>query len=192
MDLGTILAVSQICGELLSLSAKYWLKVNSAKDDIARLCNTLQTFQNILEKFQELTQGSSVNTLSSLDNEMKLCQDDLKKLRDKLTPKKRWRILRFSYHNLKWSFTCDEMQKNISMIQTYIGNFHAALTIDQHSVVVTTGEDIRELKQCQISSTQQQELLQKLSAIENATYNDGHRYEHEPRCLANTRVELLD
>ena len=126
----SVIAVVQLSGQILSLCQKYYGDVKDAKNDIENLQNETAAVQAVLQRAQDLAQGTDkLATTKALIEELKA---ELEGLVRKLDPGKRKKAMRtIGLRALKWPFTKAEIEKSLRLIERHKATLITALDIDQ-------------------------------------------------------------
>ncbi|KAF2835972.1 hypothetical protein M501DRAFT_1007778 [Patellaria atrata CBS 101060] len=128
--------------------------------------------KDVFKDLQRLLQGPDGATLSvsqRISLSIKDCLSQLEKLEDQLKLGNTRKVMRrLRVRALKWPFTSKQIEKIISSLKRYEQTISLALQVDQ-----TLKID-----------------LARLPTAEGASF-DSYIDEHDPRCLPNTRIELL-
>ena len=180
MDPGTIVAIIELTGKAVSVIWKYYAGVKNAQEDIHRLRNGLEAFQETLRRLQQLTEGTHaarISTSDSLVKTMKRAKDDVRNLYEKLDPGKGKRTLqRIGFRDLTWPMERNEIVQYVADLEKYRSEAALYLQVDTSSRLSTMDID---------------QQLSKLPFADGAPFNSSSQ-EHEPHCLADTRVNILN
>ncbi|KAH0537131.1 hypothetical protein FGG08_006035, partial [Glutinoglossum americanum] len=175
----SVIAVVDISAKITSLCFQYLIAVKGAKHDIERLQEKVAEIRGILEKIKQLLDGrdkARLSTTSGLSDSLKECFRELEELKAELEPgKARKTMSRFGVRALKWPFTSKRVEKIVSSLERYEQAFARALQVDQMHLMFDLDHKID---------------LAKLPIAKGASF-DSHAEEHNPKCLLDTRTELL-
>nr|CEG04038.1 unnamed protein product [Fusarium acuminatum CS5907] len=176
----SVIAVIELSAKVLSLCLQYTQEVKNAKDDIERLRKEVADFQTTTEqvrRFVEGPRGQELGASRQLDSAIKDGYSTLETLAQKLRPSRRRKaISRFGMHAFKWPFESKAIEGTIQHLALCRGNILLALNVDQTAI---------------LQNVDYKAALDKLPIAEGASF-DSHAEEHNPTCLPNTRVELLN
>lgn len=135
MDPGTFVAIVTTSATVLSLLSEYYSNVKSAKKDIQRLSDEIEGYRNVLQEVQKQVNITDAVVPSLSRSSVRAIQDSLsylEELEDKLTPKKRGRLMKsVGLRALKWPFTCKEVDKYITRLERRKATLNLALSTDQ-------------------------------------------------------------
>lgn len=136
MELGTAIAVEQVCAKVLSIIWKYYSEVKDAKSNVTHLANEIRDFHDVMHKIQELFQRDSmvakVPTSASLTPTIEQCLLDIKMLESKLDPGTGAKVMkRVGKRALKWPFTKKEVDEWVVKFQRLKETVNLALNADQ-------------------------------------------------------------
>ncbi|KAF5963697.1 vegetative incompatibility het-e-1 [Fusarium coicis] len=176
----SVIAVVDLSAKAFSLCLQYSREVKNAKDDIEKLGKEVAAFQATTEELQTLIDGPRGQELKA-SQQLKAAIEDgrlrLEKLEQQLQPSTgRKRMSRFGLRALKWPFESKEVKGTIEDLERCRRNISLALNINQ-TVILQNVHDRTSLNQLPIAY--------------GASF-DSKAEEHNPKCLPNTRQELLD
>ncbi|KAM0293720.1 hypothetical protein ACHAPM_011520 [Fusarium culmorum] len=176
----SVIAVVDLSAKVFALCLQYSREVKNAKDDIEKLGKEVAAFQTTTEELQTLIDGPHGQELKA-SQQLKAAIEDgrlrLEKLEQQLQPSTgRKRMSRFGLRALKWPFESKEVKGTIENLQHCRGNISLALNIDQ-TVILQNVDSRTTLNQLPIAY---------------GAFFDSKAEEHNPKCLPNTRQELLD
>lgn len=211
MGPGTAIAVGELSLKVISLISKYYSDVKNARSDIERLDHEIRDLHVVFQKIQELTQKRSLAENLSVSASLKETTEqalvDVEGLESKLDPGPGARMMRrVGKRALKWPFEKKEVNDWVANFERHKTSLNLALStdhmydspcpsgresqlirdsslihdIDIHAVQLRLGQEAEE----------QDRLIRKLHVADEASFNSYHR-QHKLKCLANTRVELL-
>ena len=134
MDPGTILAVVVTTTQVLSLLTKYYQGVHAARTDVQRMISEIQSFQDVLQKIQELfnsPKGTRLSVSSSQTMAIAHAISSLEKLKDKLNPSHGKKMMnRVGLRALKWPITKKEVNEYVAHLERCKGTLNLALEAD--------------------------------------------------------------
>lgn len=194
MDPGTAIAVGELSLKVISLISKYYSDVKNAKSDIERLDREIRDLHVVFQRIQELSQKSSLTENLSVSASLKETTEqalvDVKVLESKLDPGPGARMMRrVGKRALKWPFEKKEVNDWVAKFERHKTSLNLALTTDQISLIHGINTHVVQLKLGQ-EAEEQDRLLGKMHVADDAFFDSYHR-QHESRCIAETRVELL-
>lgn len=194
MDPGTAIAVGELSLKIISLISKYYSDVKNAKSDIERLDREIRDLHVVFQRIQELSQKSSLTENLSVSASLKETTEqalvDVKVLESKLDPGPGARMMRrVGKRALKWPFEKKEVNDWVAKFERHKTSLNLALTTDQISLIHGINTHVVQLKLGQ-EAEEQDRLLGKMHVADDAFFDSYHR-QHESRCIAETRVELL-
>ncbi|RPB26719.1 hypothetical protein L211DRAFT_781050, partial [Terfezia boudieri ATCC MYA-4762] len=161
----SVIAVVQLSGQILTLCQKYYDDVKEAKTDMENLRNEITSIQAVLQRAQELAEGT--DKLATSKALIRCLKAELVELVKMLDPGKRKKAMRtIGLRALKWPFTKADIEKTLR-------------SLERHKTTLITALD-----------TDQITNISKLPYADGAAYYD-RLWEHEDQCLPDTRVELL-
>ncbi|KAI8716696.1 hypothetical protein NCS52_00963800 [Fusarium sp. LHS14.1] len=176
----SVIAVVELSAKVLSLCLQYCREVKNAKDDIERLRKEVADFQTTTKQARHLVEGPRGQELEAsrqLDSAIKDGRSKLEKLAQALEPSKHRKVMsRFGMRALKWPFESKDIEGTIQNLARCGGNILLALNVDQTAIIQNVDHKI---------------TLDRLPIAEGASF-DSHAKEHNPTCLPDTRVELLE
>ncbi|KAJ9654373.1 hypothetical protein H2201_009008 [Coniosporium apollinis] len=180
----SVIAVVDIAGKVLSLCWKYYSAVKDAKTDIDRLCKEIEAVQGVLKQAQELAKGPKASKLLAskplIEKIPSELREEFARLEEQLDPGKRRKAMHtFGLRALKWPLTSEQVDKTLRVLERHKTTLLTALTTDQMTVVLGIEDRTHE----------QSTNLSKLPCAQGAAYNHWI-WQHEDRCLPDTRVEL--
>jgi len=126
----SVIAVVQLSGQILSLCQKYYEDVKDAKTDIENLRNELTAVQAVLQRAQELAEGTDkLATSKALMEDLKAELEGLVKMLD---PGKRKKAMHtVGFRALKWPFTKSQIEKTLRLLERHKTTLITALDTDQ-------------------------------------------------------------
>ena len=134
MDPGTIIAVVVTTTQVLSLLTKYYQGVSEARTDVQRLISEIQSFQDVLQKIQELLdspKGTRLSASSSQTTAIAHAVSSLKQLKDKLDPSHGKKMMnRVGLRALKWPLAKKEVNEYVVHLERCKGTLSLALEAD--------------------------------------------------------------
>ncbi|OCK76219.1 NACHT and WD40 domain protein [Lepidopterella palustris CBS 459.81] len=178
----SIIAVIQVADRILALCGKYALAVKDAKKDIDRLMAELVTLHKVLKRVDEMVNSEATKlymshpALKDLEGSIRGCRSTLYELEVKLDPGKGRKLIgRFGLRALTWPFKSKDVTKIIEALDRHQTTIILALNMDQCA---------------NFGLAEQDRQIDKLPYADDAAFN-SQIWEQQPRCLYNTRVELL-
>ncbi|KAL9633510.1 MAG: hypothetical protein Q9204_003363 [Flavoplaca sp. TL-2023a] len=195
MDPGTAIAVVSLTANVVSIIRKYYKDAAGAQSDIELLTNELESSHNLMRSFQTLADSNpKLPTAASLvDPNFEGALAELKMLQSKLDPGAGDNVMRpmrrFGKRALKWPFAKGEVEQWVIRFQRLRETANLALNTDQTSLVINVDANVIQLQQAH-EAVEQERQLAKLPTASDAGYDSYHR-QHEPLCIENTRVDLL-
>ncbi|KAL6893443.1 hypothetical protein GGI43DRAFT_413354 [Trichoderma evansii] len=175
-----IIAVADLSAKLLSLFFQYSREVKNAKNDISRLSNEVKNFKKASASIQQLINGPHELKLQA---SRKLCDavDEgllrLQELEQSLRPRRHQKAMsRAGIRALRWPFQSKDVERAIRDLAHSREAISLALQVDQVAITLNIDEKA---------------ALDRLPFAEGAPFN-SHAEEHNPTCLPDTRVELLN
>ncbi|KAH6900410.1 vegetative incompatibility protein HET-E-1 [Thelonectria olida] len=176
----SILTLVDLSFKLIGHCATYAQGIKNAKNDRARLLeeamrlhHTLQNVKELLEKPQNSRLKSHKPLMLALWESQKQLHELAHMLPTSNGPPTRGMT---SLQNLKWPFQHKEADKIVQNLSRLSQAISLAIQVDQ----ITT-----------LSNMDQTLILGKLPNATGASF-DSHAEEHNPTCLPNTRVDILD
>ncbi|KAF4460558.1 vegetative incompatibility het-e-1 [Fusarium albosuccineum] len=158
----------------------YSREVKNAKADIERLRKEVTDFQATAEQVRDLVKGPRGQELEAsrqLDSAIQDGWSTLDELAQDLEPSTgRKAMSRFGIRALKWPFESKDIERTIQNLARCRGNILLALSVDQTAILQKVDHNI---------------VLDRLPIAEGASF-DSHAEEHNPTCLPDTRVDLLE
>ncbi|KAJ5175634.1 Vegetative incompatibility protein HET-E-1 [Penicillium canariense] len=178
----SVLAVIDLSAKIALLLFRYSQGVKTAKSDIKRLQEELERLNATLDGLRKLLDhpnGSKLQTLRQLHEDVNGCSDQLTdilaKLKKKLDSDSTRLMRRFGIRALKWPFESHEVDFIMARLEKHRNTLAVALAIDHAEQTLDLSQTI---------------TLSKLPIATGATF-DSHAEEHYSRCHPETRVALL-
>ncbi|PNP76224.1 hypothetical protein FNYG_10433 [Fusarium nygamai] len=173
----SVIAVVDLSAKVISWCVRYAQDVSHAKEDKKRLTEELTRLNLASVNARNLLDGphgsrlkaSHALLLATLDS-----QSELKRIERQLAERNGQG--RVSFEALNWPFTSKNLQSVIRDLQRCTEAIYTALEVDQTSILLDIDH---------------RTALDRLPIAEGASF-DSHAEEHNPTCLQNTRVELLE
>ncbi|RPA79540.1 hypothetical protein BJ508DRAFT_415891 [Ascobolus immersus RN42] len=162
-EIASIIACYQLGERLISLLIPYTLGVLGARSDIEQFQKELGHLKSALQCVERMGLSSA-----ELDNILKTCFEDLKRVETKLEPRKKRSIAKISTR-LTYPFKSGEVLNCVAALGRYTSTIQ---------LLITGAERI-------------EEDVRRLPFASNALYLD-ESWQNVSRCLAGTRVELLE
>ncbi|EGU71688.1 hypothetical protein FOXB_17803, partial [Fusarium oxysporum f. sp. conglutinans Fo5176] len=161
-----VIAVVDISFRLAEWCVQYAHDVKNARTDIEKLQKEVANFQVTIGQVKSLIEGPGGRALQAsrqLGSAIEDARSTLEELERKLQPSTgRKAMSRVGWRALKWPFSSKAVEETIQHLARSRGNISFALNTD-HVLPVAAGAAF-----------------------------DSHAEEHNPTCLPDTRVELLD
>ncbi|MCJ1348728.1 hypothetical protein MMC31_006961 [Peltigera leucophlebia] len=205
-EVASVIAVIDASAKIISLCFQYSTAVENSRKDIERLQRKVSNIKDVFGQVEPLLDGRDKTLLSAthnLSDSLKECLLQLEELKTQLEPDKtRKAMSRFGFRALKWPFTSKEVEMYIANLESYEQIYTLALLADQTGMMKDVSQKIN------LVDIKTDNLHQKISLVDKRTSNlhqkidfaklpvaqgasfDSHKEEHNPKCLANTRVEL--
>ncbi|PWI65024.1 hypothetical protein PCL_07436 [Purpureocillium lilacinum] len=176
-----VIAVVDLSVKVAALCVDYGKGVKNAKNDIVRLHLEVAGLQNAANAVQELLRGPSggrLITSKQLCNAIRHCQSQLQALFERLRPRTAPEALTpVSLRALKWPFQSKEVERIVQDMGRYAQVMNQALQVDQTNLLF-------DLDRRAVLGRLEDEVAKGASF-------DSRAEEHNPTCLPNTRVEIL-
>ncbi|KAI8648074.1 hypothetical protein NCS56_01538900 [Fusarium sp. Ph1] len=176
----SVIAVVDLSAKVFSLCLQYSRGVKNAKGDIERLHKEVADFKTTGEQVQKLLKepcGQQLEASQQLDSAINYGHATLEKLAQDLEPSTgRKAMSRFGIRALKWPFESKDIEGTIQSLARCRENVVLALSVDQTAILQKVDYNI---------------ALDRLPIAEGASF-DSHAEEHNPTCLPDTRVDLLE
>ncbi|KAM9873934.1 vegetative incompatibility protein HET-E-1 [Verticillium dahliae] len=176
----SVIAVVNISAKVLNLCFQYGQSVKNAPDDIAKLSNEVANFQTTTQKLRGLLEGTRGKALEASQDVCSAIDDassTLAALAQKLEPSTSRKVMsRVGVRALKWPFKKKDVEETLQRLARCRGSISLALNVDQTVL---------------IQNVDYKFVIDKLPVADGAS-SDSHAEEHNPTCLPNTRVELLE
>lgn len=124
----------EISAKVLSLSWKYYADVKDAREDIKRLQNEVETFQETFQRLQELANSansSGISMRSQLAKAIKEAETEVADLLNRLDQGKGKRAMhRMGLRSLAWPLKQEDLEKCVSNLEKYRSEVSLYLQID--------------------------------------------------------------
>ncbi|KAH7157287.1 hypothetical protein B0J13DRAFT_494347, partial [Dactylonectria estremocensis] len=176
----SIIAVVELSAKVLSLCLQYSQKVKKAKSDIGQLYDEVESLKTVSASVRQLLNspyGPKLQVSQELRFAVEKSLSRLEKLEQSLRPRAfRKATSRLGIHTLTWPFLSKDVEKIVEDLARCRGTISSALQVDQTTIILNVDEKM---------------VLDRLPVAEGASF-DSYAEEHNPTCLSNTRVELLD
>ncbi|KAK6498032.1 hypothetical protein TWF506_004277 [Arthrobotrys conoides] len=200
----SVIAIVGLAGKIAKICAGYIGEVREYEAEIKALTDRVQCLHKVLEQLNELLKGPHQGKLTSskeLQDNLIACKDELQSLASRLErgppastagpsnnpPKKSQKLFQSLKKVVKgetlsdvgklliWPIEKADVNKIISRLEGVENAIQFALQIDQTKVILDVDVKLN---------------LVNLPVAEGASYN-WYGDDHEPKCLPNTREELL-
>jgi chromosome segregation ATPase len=130
MDPGTILAVVQLSGAVLSNLVKYTKAVKGAATESDRLSKYVEQLRDALNRLEALCREHS-DRVQSCATAIKIARDELSALNDLLKPEIDSKRRRLGIRSLKWPLKTEEVNRFIGNLERSKSTVLLALNTDQ-------------------------------------------------------------
>ncbi|KAH7131691.1 quinon protein alcohol dehydrogenase-like superfamily [Dactylonectria estremocensis] len=182
----SIIAIVEISAKLAKVLFQYSQDVKNARKDIERLRKEVVNLQDTANTLDKLLRGpnrSKLRATEALRDALTNSEVRLKTLQDKLsTTSLRVKLQRFGFQALKWPFQSTEVENLINQFVKDRETISFALQMDQTTVLLDLEGNVHTIDQ--------KNVLARLPVSKGAAF-DSYAEAHNPICLENTRVELL-
>ncbi|KAH8202717.1 hypothetical protein TruAng_003093 [Truncatella angustata] len=172
------LAVAELSAKIIKVCAQYTKDVTKAREDIERLKKEVNSLGDLANSVQDLLGKSQlkVTTIARMHPILSESQIRLKAIQAKLDPGKRKTAMRkLHIRALTWPFKSQDVEKNLQGLGRLTQAISLAIQVDQTVI---------------LHDMYQKMALAKLPTADGAAYN-SHADEHNPQCLPDTRIEVL-
>jgi hypothetical protein len=198
-----VIAVVNLSAKVLKFCYQYSRDVRDAKDDITRMTRELDNLRDASDRVRELLDGpDGARLLASQQQISKSVGESeslLRSLHDRLDPGQgRKAMRRIGLRALKWPFESKEAAKIVEDLMRHSQTMTLALQVDQTYVpipvcLVKLYSLTDPLTSAITLDTDRKLVLAQLESkvAAGASYN-SHANEHNPTCLENTRVDILE
>ncbi|RSM00386.1 hypothetical protein CEP52_009131 [Fusarium oligoseptatum] len=206
----SVIAVIDMSAKVAALCTDYFNAVKNARSDIGRLQSELASLNVVLTGAERLVKGSGGNNLETtqqLETALDGASSQLKQLTTKLEGKQgkaHKAMSRLGFRAFKWPFERSEVDGIIRGLEKSRDDISMALAIDSTALHIETHSNVQHVSSnIQHISSDVQHLnsgvqhigrildMSKIPVAKSAAF-DSYVNEHDPRCLPNTRVELLE
>ncbi|KAG6979136.1 Vegetative incompatibility protein HET-E-1 [Fusarium oxysporum f. sp. conglutinans] len=175
-----VIAVVDISFRLAEWCVQYAYDVKNARKDIEKLQREVVNFQVAIGQVKSLIEGPGGQALQAsrqLGSAIEDARSALKELERKLQPSTgRKAMSRVGWRALKWPFSSKAVEETIQHLARSRDNISFALNTDHVKITQHVDHTL---------------ALDRLPVAAGAAF-DSHAEEHNPTCLPDTRVELLD
>jgi hypothetical protein len=186
----SLIAVAQISGSIISLCYDYRRGIKSARKDVSKILQEVQSLRNVIEQLLQLLDKDDARGevyLPSLknmnvddDGPFAQYQNDLRRLEDQLrSPVNKWQRLG---DQLLWPLKERDVAKTLESIHRLKGIIEFGLAADSTTLILEIQKNTRDLKdrildfQCPVNLSEQEELqvmLEWLGALDpSVKHND--------------------
>ncbi|KAF7543546.1 hypothetical protein G7Z17_g10647 [Cylindrodendrum hubeiense] len=170
------IAVVDISVKVIDWCVRYAQDVSHAKDDKTRLTEEVTRLNLASENAQELLRGPHGSRLKASHALFRATVDSQSQLRRIENLLARGQVQnRASLEALKWPFRRNEVEAILQDLRRCTDAIYSGLEVDQTSIILDIDH---------------RTALDRLPAANGASF-DSHAEEHNPKCLPDTRVELL-
>ncbi|KAK7432111.1 hypothetical protein QQZ08_001401 [Neonectria magnoliae] len=173
-----VIAVVDLSVKVIGLCAQYAQDVKHAKDDKARLSQEATRLNIASQNARDLlsdSQSARLKASNKLLHAMIDTESQLQQLEQLLASGQSTTTTKACFDALKWPFKRKDVDAITKDLRRCSDDISSALQVDQTTLIL----DI-----------DQRMALDRLPISEGASY-DSHAEEHNPTCLQNTRVDLL-
>ncbi|KAH7200885.1 hypothetical protein BKA60DRAFT_469470 [Fusarium oxysporum] len=181
-----VIAVVDISFRLAEWCVQYAHDVKNARKDIEKFQKEVENFQVIIGQVKSLIEGPGGQALQAsrqLGSAIDDARSILEELERELQPSTgRKAMSRVGWRALKWPFSSKAVEETIQ---------HLARSRDNISFALNTDHLISFLPSKITQHVDHTLALDRLPVAAGAAF-DSHAEEHNPTCLPDTRVELLD
>ncbi|KAG7427685.1 Vegetative incompatibility protein HET-E-1 [Fusarium oxysporum f. sp. raphani] len=175
-----VIAVVDISFKLAEWCVQYAHDVKNAQKDIEKLQREVVNFQVAIGQVKSLIEGPGGQALQAsrqLGSAIEDARSTLEELERKLQPSTgRKAMSRVGWRALKWPFSSKAVEETIQHLARSRDNISFALNTDHVKITQHVDHTL---------------ALDRLPVAAGAAF-DSHAEEHNPTCLPDTRVELLD
>ncbi|KAK6503823.1 hypothetical protein TWF481_008829 [Arthrobotrys musiformis] len=182
----SIIAIVELAGKLTKLLNGYISDVKHADSDQIALRDRILAIDKLVKEVDQLIAGPYKDKLESsveLKDTLLKSKNLLKELLEKLEPKgARGRFRKYT-GRLKWPFEKTEIEKTIANLKRFEETIQSALNLDQLKVVLKIDHNVNKIA----AAVARISGLPVCAAAVFGSYED----QHEPKCLPNTREQLL-
>lgn len=194
-----VIAVVDLSVKVTALCVDYGKGVKNAKNDIVRLHLEVAGLQSAANGVRELLLGPCGGELKmseQLCNAIRHCQSQLHALFERLRPSTAPEALTpVSLRALKWPFQSKEVERIVQDMGRYVQVMNQALQVDQ-TYGICSRSDKREadpfFRRNLLFDLDRRAVLGRLeNEVAKGASFDSRSEEHNPTCLPNTRVEIL-
>ncbi|KAF3918216.1 hypothetical protein ABW20_dc0108198 [Dactylellina cionopaga] len=209
----SVIAVIDVSAKLLGVLGKYCKDAKDAKGDIQQLTQHVESLHGVLKSIQILIDGkdeTKIPGIQSLKDSLAQCGAQVQELFGKLPDQKKFVGLRRS---LKWPFDKPRVKEILNALESCkttlstslaVNNLYVYLpasvlhssipiiTVFPRNINLGTREEV-ETANANIKAAglrEKRQFLQNLE-VEGAAFN-SNKQQHDPRCLENTRTDLLN
>ncbi|KAK6342234.1 hypothetical protein TWF730_001711 [Orbilia blumenaviensis] len=188
----SVIAVIEISAKLLGVLGKYCKDARNTKKDIQRLISQVECLYEVLQSIQTFIDGkdeTKVPGIQSLKSSLAQCKAQVQEVLSKLPEQKKilgWR------RSLKWPFDKPQVQEILTVLESSKITLSNALLCNNLDISIRTGEKV-ETTNIAIEAAELRGKRQFLQSLEaNGAAFDSNRQQHDPRCLKDTRTNLLN
>ncbi|EGX45785.1 hypothetical protein AOL_s00140g101 [Orbilia oligospora ATCC 24927] len=181
----SIIAIIELAGKLTKLFARYIGDIKNAESDQLALHDRILAIAKLAEEVNKLIHGpdkDKLGSLGQLEKALAECQNIFQNLQQKLKPRGKARVGRFFVH-LKWPLDKIEIERVVENLKKLEDTIHSALKIDSLKVILAIDNKVDKI----VAAIKP---ISGLSIVEAAVFG-SFADQHEPKCLENTREQLL-
>ncbi|KAF3318714.1 hypothetical protein TWF173_006730 [Orbilia oligospora] len=181
----SIIAIIELAGKLTKLFTRYIGDIKNAESDQLALHDRILATAKLAEEVDKLIRGPDKDKLGSLRELKKAlaeCQNIFQNLQQKLKPRGKARVERFFVY-LKWPLDKIEIERVVENLKKLEDTIRSALKIDTLKVILAIDNKVDKI----VAAIKP---ISGLSIVEAAVFG-SFADQHEPKCLENTREQLL-
>ncbi|KAH8736502.1 hypothetical protein BGZ61DRAFT_411264, partial [Ilyonectria robusta] len=188
-----VIAVVDLSVKVASLCLQYAKDVRNAAADIERLHKEVTNLRRTSQDVQSLLKspnGKKLEKSRNLDDALGRSLLRLAELKERLKPSTTYKAMsRIGLRALKWPFNRNEVEQLLQEFRRCTQTISLTLQVDQTGVLLEVDRNIVQIDR-KLFSIDQKTVLQQLPVAEGASF-DSRAEEHNPTCLPNTRVDIL-
>ncbi|KAK6518731.1 hypothetical protein TWF506_005869 [Arthrobotrys conoides] len=181
----SIIAIVELAGKLTKLFSRYVSDIKNAESDQIILYNRILATENLAKQVKDMIEGpdkDKLGNLTSLGDALAECQKIFKGLQQKLKPRGKAQ-LKSLFRYLKWPLDKSEIERVVGSLKKLEDVIHSALQIDTLKVILAIDNKVDKI----VASFRP---ISGLPVVEAAIFG-SFADQHEPKCLENTREQLL-
>ncbi|KAK6342388.1 hypothetical protein TWF718_007789 [Orbilia javanica] len=182
----SIIAIIDLTAKLAKLCKGYIGDVKNAESDQLALYDRILATEKLVKEVDILIKGPDKGKLESsadLEDALARCRKILKELEEKLKPKStKTRFKRF-VRILKWPLNKGEIDRVVGNLKELEGAIQLAIKLDELKIVLSVDKKVDKI----VAAVTR---IAGLPIAEGAVFG-SYEDQHEPKCLPNTREQLL-